>query len=264
MIRWQTQPAGWWDVVLDAPPCNEIGEPMLDALEGLVAALAGARPPVVVLRSAQVRGFCAGADLRTLAQGMASEPDAVWVPRVAAFLDRIHAVMDALDTHPGVVVAALHGVCFGGGLELALTADLRVAEAGTRLAFPEVRLGLVPGFGGVPRLRREVGEATVRHLVLEGASLPASRAHALGLVQHCVARGEAAAMAGRLANHLMRQDPDALAHAKAFTKTLPREALAEERRLFLAMIQAPAARSGLATFVDRRDAMTWLPAPETP
>ena len=82
--------------------------------------------------------------------------------RVRAFIDRIHNVFDRLDQLPVTTIAVTHGVVFGGGFELALTADVIIAEQGARFAFPELRLGLVPGFGGIPRLERDLGMSIVQ------------------------------------------------------------------------------------------------------
>ena len=98
--------------------------------------------------------------------------------------DRIHAVMNALDMLPMTTVGVVRGVCFGGGFELALTCDVLIAEKSARFAFPELRLGLIPGFGGIPRLRRDVGNALIRDLLLTGHGINAPghgpRASSLG------------------------------------------------------------------------------------
>ena len=85
-----------------------------------------------------------------------------------AFLKRIHKVMNAIDEAPFVTFAAVHGLCMGGGLELALVCDQIVADKMARFGFPELRLGLIPGFGGIPRLRRDVGNSFIRDLLFTG------------------------------------------------------------------------------------------------
>src|SRR5437764_4975641 len=101
---------------------------------------------------------------------------------VLEFLERIHRVLNAVDASPLTSIAAVHGVTFGGGLELALACDLIVADKMARFGFPELRLGLIPGFGGIPRLKRDVGNAVIRDLLLTGRSINAQRAFAVGLV----------------------------------------------------------------------------------
>ena len=102
------------------------------------------------------------------------------VSGVRAFLERIHRVFNAIDASPLTTIAAVHGVTFGGGFELALACDLIVADKMARFCFPELRLGLIPGFGGIPRLRRDLGNAVVRDLLLTGRSINAAKALAAG------------------------------------------------------------------------------------
>ena len=243
--------------------CNEIGEQTLRELEGLVAYLAagagGAR--ALLFASSVPRGFCAGADLRALYEGMLARRVA-GVPPVAevrAFLDRIHAVFDALDTTPLTTVAAVHGVVFGGGFELALTCDVIVADKTARFCFPELRLGLVPGFGGIPRLARDVGNAVVRDLLFTGRSLNAQRAHHLGLVSQLVAPGEAMHVARKVAEQAARFDAATSAAGKAFAKPLPSEWLNREKDTFCALFTSPVVEAALHKFVTSTDARPYLP-----
>lgn len=178
---------------------------------------------------------------------------------VGRFLHRIHRVFDVFDTAPLVTVSALHGVVFGGGFELALTTDVRIADKSARFAFPELRLGIVPGFGGIPRLEREVGNAVVRDLLLTGRSLRASRAHDLGLVSQVVARGEHVEAARRTARQAARFAPHTVAAAKAFTKKLPRDRLDEEIDTFLKLVRDPVVEDALARFVTSDDVRPYLP-----
>lgn len=284
------------EVRLHRAPANEIGTTTLGELEQLAQAVAsgatGAR--ALLLWSDQRAGFSAGADLRALHEGMTgmrrgntasllgtlladADADAVRavlsaarrgrralvrplvVRAVRRFLHRIHAVLDTLDQAPIVTVAALHGVVFGGGFELALATDVRVADRTARFAFPELRLGIIPGFGGIPRLEREVGGGVVRDLLLTGRSLNATRAHALGLVSQVTAPGAHVDAARRAARQAARFDPSAVAHAKRFAKPLPRARLDAEIDTFLAMLQSPAVEAALARFVSSTDVRPYLP-----
>lgn len=179
--------------------------------------------------------------------------------RVGDFIDRIHAVFDALDMAPIPTIAAVHGVCLGGGLEWALTADMIVADKSARFGFPELRLGLIPGFGGLPRLSRDLGNAVVRDLLFTGRTLRASRAYDLGLVSQVVARGEALNVARSVARQTVRFDPEVTRRAKAFAKPLPRAQLDREKALFLQMITDPRVFEALNTFVEDEGPMPWLP-----
>lgn len=250
------------EVRLHRAPANEIGEATVDELSRLVDLLhggAGAARAVLIF-SEQRAGFGAGADLRALYAGMQAHDDPERAfEQVEAFLRRIHRVMDGLDTAPVPTVAALHGVVFGGGLELALTADVRVADRSARLAFPELRLGLIPGFGGIPRLEREVGQGVVRDLLFTGRSLNARRAHALGLVSQVTPAGAHVDAARRTARQAARFDPSVIAEAKAFTKPLPRERLDAELATFLRLLRAPRVEEALARFVHSDDVRPYLP-----
>jgi enoyl-CoA hydratase/carnithine racemase len=178
---------------------------------------------------------------------------------VRAFLDRIHAVFDTFDTAPIPTVAAVHGVCFGGGFELALTCDVIVADKSARFAFPELRLGLIPGFGGIPRLERDLGNAAVRDLLMSGRSLGAKRAHEVGLVAQLVGAGHASRSAHRLAQQMTRFDARTTRVAKRFAKPFPARRLAEEKALFCELLTSPVVEEALAAFVASDDALPYLP-----
>ena len=249
------------DVDLFRAPCNEIGTETLDDLERVVtlATKSGARG--LVLRSSVPRGFSAGADLRALLAGIeaAREAGQDWEHAVRAFIARIHRIFDALDALPMTTVAAVHGVVFGGGFELALTCDVIVADASARFAFPELRLGLVPGFGGLPRLSRDVGNAVVRDLLFSGRSLGAKRAYELGLCAHLVAKGQSPDAARSIATQSARFDPRVVARAKHFAKPIPHEALLREQALFCELVTSPVVLDALRRHATRTDALPYLP-----
>jgi enoyl-CoA hydratase/carnithine racemase len=258
MISWSRSGAVY-EVVLGEPPCNEIGTRMLEALEAFLREVQGSDARAVILHSTVPRGFCAGADLRELHAAVAGKKSDVYLRDLSGFLDRIHAVMDGLDALPQTTIGALHGVCFGGGFELALTCDVLIADRTTRFGFPELRLGLVPGFGGIPRLRREVPNAVVRDLLLSGRSLGAVRAHELGLVSQLVAKGEALGVARSFAQQTALFDGTVASRVKAFMKPIPREELAQEKALFLSLFTDPRVERALAEFCVRTDALPYLP-----
>lgn len=257
MIDW-TYADGVYEVTLVSPPCNEIGTRMLAALEGFLAQV-DPQAHTLILRSGQRGGFSAGADLRELYQGLCDAPKDQHGARVGEFIDRIHRVMDTLDMLPLTTVGVTHGVCFGGGFELALTCDVLIAEKSTRFCFPELRLGVVPGFGGIPRLRRDVGNAVIRDLLLSGRSIGAKKALAIGLVSQVVAAGEGLAAARALAAQTAKFDGAARRAAKAFIKPLPVDELARERALFVELAQGPALLAALKKFVESTDLRPYLP-----
>ncbi|MGN6653804.1 MAG: 3-hydroxyacyl-CoA dehydrogenase NAD-binding domain-containing protein [Rhodanobacter sp.] len=181
-------------MVFSSPPVNALGQVLADALLGeLAAAVADPGVHAIVL-AGEGRGFCAGADIAKLGNE-------------AGQADAIRALLQALDASPVPVVAAIHGVAFGGGLELALACHARVAAADARLAFPEIHLGLLPGAGGTQRTPRLIGVEAALSLMIGGKPIRADRALALGLVD-AVAEGDLIAAAVR--------------HAAGIEGTLPR------------------------------------------
>lgn len=250
---------GVFEIELVQPPCNEIGTAMLAALEECLSTLERSGARALIIHSGQEKGFCAGADLRELYSGMQGRSPADYIPELRSALARAHVVMNRLDRLAATTIGALHGVCFGGGFELALACDVLVADRTTRFGFPELRLGIIPGFGGIPRLRREVPNAVVRDLVLTGRTFSAKRAHELGLVSQVVAAGEALAVARATARQVALFDRSVIQRAKAFIKPLPETELAEEQELFLSLAAEPRLRTALADFVSRTDPQPYLP-----
>ncbi len=249
------------ELALDRAPANEIGLAMLDDLERFAAALPEleSRVSALLLYSKQSAGFSAGADLRelyTLAQQMDAASSA---KGVREFLERIHAVLNRLDMSPLITIAAVHGVCFGGGFELALTCDLIVADKMARFCFPELRLGLIPGFGGIPRLKRDIGNGVVRDLLLTGRSINATKALAVGLASQVAAEGEALRVARATAAQVTKFDRATAAAAKRFIKPLPVDELRREIDIFCELFTQPAVMQGLRKFVEDTSAHPYLP-----
>jgi len=259
-LRWE-----WRDAIveltLDHAPANEIGTLMLAELEKFVAAFGALAPEtaVCIISSARKEGFSAGADLRELYHAAAPLLKEQGVAGVRDFLERIHAVLNAIDAAPFATIAAVHGVCFGGGFELALGCDIIVADKMARFAFPELRLGLIPGFGGVPRLKRDVGNAFVRELLLTGRSVNASRAHAVGLVAQLASEGEALRVARATAAQIRKFDAVTRVAAKKFIKPIPHEELRREIGLFCELFARPAVMAALKKFVEDSGPMPYLP-----
>jgi enoyl-CoA hydratase/carnithine racemase len=178
---------------------------------------------------------------------------------VRDFLVRIHRVMTAIDRAPLTTIAAVHGVCFGGGFELALACDIIIADKTARFCFPELRLGLIPGFGGIPRLKRDLGNAVVRDILLTGRSINAAKAQAVGLVSQVAAEGEALRVARATAAQIGKFDRATSAAAKRFIKPVPEEELRQEIDLFCDLLQRPVVQQSLRRFVESTDALPYLP-----
>ncbi len=259
-LSWDVK-AGVIEVALHREPCNEIGSVALEDLERFAILLGDLQKDshALIIHSTMKAGFCAGADLRELyTRSQAMEKRAA-LAGVRDFLERIHAVMNAIDTAPLTTIAAVHGVTFGGGFELALVCDLIIADKMARFCFPELRLGLVPGFGGIPRLKRDLGNAVVRDLLLTGRSFNATKAQQIGLVSQVVGEGEALRVARGTAAQLAKFDRQTAIAAKQFIKPIPYDELRQEIDLFCTLFSEPAVEAGLRRFVESTDAQPYLP-----
>lgn len=249
------------ELVLDRAPCNEIGSDTLVDLEKFVGALPSLtrEAHALIISSSRKEGFCAGADLRQLYREGQSLALPKRVELVRDFLERIHAVMNSIDEAPLVTIAAVHGVVFGGGFELALTCDLIIADKMARFCFPELRLGLIPGFGGIPRLKRDLSNAVVRDLLLTGRSINATRAQSVGLISQLAAEGDALRVARATAAQIGKFDRNTCLAAKQFIKPIPREELRREIDIFCDLFARPAVEAGLRKFIESTDALPYLP-----
>ena len=259
-LSWECK-NGIIELVLHREPCNELGSLSLAELEKFAAALSHLQGEAhaLIIHSELKAGFCAGADLRELYDRSQAMEKSQAVRGVRDFLERIHHVLNTIDASPLTTIAAVHGVTFGGGFELALTCDMIIADKTARFCFPELRLGLIPGFGGIPRLKRDVGNAVVRDLLLTGRSFNATKAQQIGLVSQIVAEGEAlraaratAVQSGKFARHTA-------AVAKQFIKPIPYEELKHEIDIFCELFPRPAVQAALKKFVESKDAQPYLP-----
>ncbi len=266
-ISWELAD-GVLELELHREPCNEIGSTMLEELEKFAAALealashasaAPEGPSALIIHSARKEGFSAGADLRELYHRSQELAAGARLASVRKFLERIHRVMNTIDASPLTTIAAVHGVCFGGGFELALACDLIVADKMTRFCFPELRLGLIPGFGGIPRLKRDLGNGVVRDLLLTGRSISATKALAVGLASQVAAEGEALRVARSTAAQVRKFDRATSAAAKQFIKPIPHKELQREIEIFCEVFTRPAVMEGLRKFVESTDALPYLP-----
>ena len=159
----------------DGASANTLSADVLTEFDTVLAALESERPTGLVIRSAKASGFIAGADVNEF-RG-ATDPAAV-----EAQIARAHAVIDRLEAVKFPTVAVIHGFCLGGGLEVALACQMRIAIDGARFGFPEVMLGLHPGLGGTARFTELVNPTQAMTLMLTGRTIDARRAKSLGLI----------------------------------------------------------------------------------
>ncbi len=249
------------EVALHREPCNEIGSQTLEELEKLATALEilTDQSHALIIYSDLKSGFCSGADLRELYCRSREMEQAKALEGVRDYLKRIHRVMNTLDASPLTTIAAVHGVTFGGGFELALACDLIIADKMARFCFPELRLGLIPGFGGIPRLKRDLGNGVVRDLLLTGRSINATKGQAIGLVSQVVAEGEALKAARATASQIGKFDRRTAIAAKQFIKPIPYEELQREIDIFCDLFAQPAVERGLKRFVESAEVLPYLP-----
>ncbi|HEV2182262.1 MAG TPA: enoyl-CoA hydratase/isomerase family protein, partial [Candidatus Acidoferrales bacterium] len=136
---------------------------------------------------------------------------------------------------------------------------LIIADKMARFCFPELRLGLIPGFGGIPRLKRDLGNGVVRDLILTGRSFNAAKAQAIGLVSQVTAEGETLRAARATAAQIQKFDRETATVAKRFIKPIPYEDLRREIEIFCELFSRPAVEAGLKKFVESTDTMPYLP-----
>jgi enoyl-CoA hydratase/carnithine racemase len=259
-ISWELK-EGVVELALHRQPANEIGSVTLGELEKFVAGLETLTPQAhaLIVYSTIKAGFSAGADLRELYDGLQKVSKSQAAKMARDFVERTHRVTNSLDASPLTTIAAVHGVVFGGGFELALVCDLIIADKMARFAFPELRLGLIPGWGGIPRLKRDVGNAIVRDLLLTGRSFNATRMQTAGLVSQVVAEGEALRVARVTAAQLKKFDRQTAIAAKKFIKPIPYEELRQEIDIFCELFTHPAVEVSLRKFVESKDSQPYLP-----
>lgn len=228
---------------------NALNGELLEELGVAVSHLeADSATGVVVITGEGERAFAAGADIRELADLTPAEA-LLYARRGQALLDRIESLGKP-------VVAAIQGFCLGGGCELALACHLRVAGRGARFGQPEVKLGLIPGFGGTQRLTRILGRGAALELLLTGDTIDAERARELGLVNLVADDAEVLSAARALADRILKNAPQALRFcleaAVVGGDASLKAGLALEASLFGLCFGTEDAREGTGAFLEKR------------
>jgi enoyl-CoA hydratase/carnithine racemase len=236
-------------VAMCNPPVNALDARFLEDFEAVLERLAEpGEARAVVLRSDCPGFFSAGDDVRELRE---IQPD------ILALLPRAHALLDALESLPLPTVAAINGHALGGGLELALTCDLRfMGEGSGNIGLPEVRLGMIPALGGSQRLPPLVGKGKALEMMFKGLQLSAEEALQIGLVAGVFPQAELEERVQDYAARLARQATGALARIKRCVNTGlyegPARGLAEERRAVVENFESPDVREGVDAFLTGR------------
>lgn len=233
------------------PPVNALNEEWAVALDAQLDAL-GTRDDwrVLHLRSSQ-KVFAAGADLAQI-HGWTTQPAPA--RRLSNYIARLQAVFRRLEALPQVVLAEIGGAALGGGLELALSCDLRVAAVEAKIGLPEVGLGLIPGLGGTQRLTRLCGAGVASRMILGAEVVDGAAARELGIVQWAVPRAEVAPLAADIARRVAALPAPALRAAKELIRaaTAPIDVgLALERELGGQLLDTREARAQIVAFLRR-------------
>jgi enoyl-CoA hydratase/carnithine racemase len=196
-------------VEIDRPEArNAISRGVINELAAAVEDVRRSPARVLVIRGAGDRSFISGGDVKDFA-ALRTLPDAAEMSR------SMRRVLDSIASLPAVVIAALNGPAFGGGAEVALAADIRIACDDVVIAFNQVRLGIMPAWGGIERLTQLVGRGRATYLLTLGTVLSAGEARTWGLVEECVPRAQFAAAVGVLAARIAEAPKPVLAGMKA-------------------------------------------------
>jgi enoyl-CoA hydratase len=202
---------------------------------------------VVVITGAGDKAFIAGADIAEFAGRSAQMQRDVMVQR---------SLFNAIDTFPKPVIAMVNGYCLGGGCEVALACDIRIASETASFGQPEINLGIIPGGGGSQRLTRLVGEGRAMEMILSGQIIDAKTAFEIGLVNHVVPADQLEAKTIELANTIAEKGPIAVRLAKEAVKIASRsnldEGLRREVDLFALCFATEDKDEGVNAFLEKR------------
>ncbi len=237
-------------LTIDRPESlNALTVETLEAMEAALADAADAGVRALVLAGAGDRAFVAGADISYMTD--------LSTPEAQGYAELGHRIAETIETFPAPVVAAIDGYAFGGGSELALAADLRVASADAVIGQTEIDIGIIPGWGGTQRLARLVDDGTARRLVFLGERLDAEAAAEAGLVGEVVPADEFDERVDALAAELAAKPAFAMRAAKealnAAHEGSTAAGMALERRAWSGLFGTHDQREGMRAFVEKRD-----------
>jgi enoyl-CoA hydratase/3-hydroxyacyl-CoA dehydrogenase len=233
---------------------NSISPQVVEDLGRVWKHVKKAQPPVraLVIASANPFLFSAGADIKAFTS-MDGDSDRPTAPAARELVEAMHALLRELESGPVATVAAVGGLAYGGGCELAMACDVRIAARSALFAQPEIKLGIIPGFGGTQRLPRLVGENKALEMNLIGDPITAEEAYELGLVNRTVPDHELLDTALAWARRLAAQAPIALAQIKRVSAAGDLdEGIEAEKEAFARAFASADAREGIAAFLDKR------------
>lgn len=246
-----TQAGGIATLLMSRPPVNAIDHAFIKALNGALDELDKAKPTAVVIKSDQ-KCFSAGADL-ALIQGYFSKPTGT--AEMVDYVKALHAVYNRLERLDAVTIAAIAGPALGGGLELALSCDMRIATTGAKIGLPEARIGMIPGAGGTQRLPRLVGPGIAARMILGGEVIDGTEAARLGVVQWVVAPADLDARVAEVSERVAGLARPAVASCKACMAAYfdpAKDGFAMEIDQPLTLMETTEARERIAAFFATR------------
>ena len=227
---------------------NALNAQVQEEITEAFGSLARGEARAIVITGAGDKAFVAGADV-----GALGNMNALAVREFGRIGTRM---MAAIEAAPMPVIAAVNGVALGGGVEIALACDIRIAAANARFGFPEVTLGIMPGAGGTQRLPRLIGSGLARELVFTGHIIDAREAQAIGLVNRVVDEDQALPTAIAMAQQIAKNAPIAVRHAKLALNAAEHAdvttGIEVEGNLFALLFATEDTREGLAAFAERR------------
>jgi len=231
---------------LDRPPANSISPEVVEAIGNVWEAIQGGETRALIFASANPMLFCAGADIKAFTQ--MTDPSAG-----QSLLDGMHALLRRMEQSPIVTIAAVNALAFGGGCELAMGCDIRIAADSATFGQPEINLGIIPGFGGTQRLPRLVGVNKALEMNLTGEPIGADEAYEFGLVNRVVPDHELFDTALAWARKLAGQAPLSIEQIKTVSGAGDLDAgIDHEKAAFLKVFASEDAREGIAAFLAKR------------
>ena len=229
---------------------NSLNPQVIEEIRQALQGLEEDQPRATIVTGAGERAFVAGADIAAMNEMSPLE--------AKRFAELGHAATAFLDRSTVPTIAAVNGFALGGGCEIALACDIRIAAENALFGFPEVTLGILPGLGGTQRLPRLVGPGIAKEMIFSGRRIKAEEARTVNLVNRVVPEGEALNAARELAQEIASNGPVAVRHAKAAANKAHdldlESGLDYEADQFALLFATEDAREGMGAFVEKREA----------
>lgn len=236
-------------MVINNPPMNTLGKPVLADMADAVTRANADREVRVVVFTGEGKAFIAGADINEFTPITTRKEG-------SDFLINGQSVLNLIENSEKPFIAAINGFCLGGGLETALACHIRLADETAQIGLPEIKLGIIPGYGGTQRTTRLIGKGRAYELILSGNFLTGKQAEVYGIVNRCTPRGMVVEEARKLATEISLRSRMAVKNAmRAVREGLDMEfmtALSFERNLFGELCETDDKKEGTSAFLEKR------------